>query len=198
MTHITTADGRTVSLDALERAAREATPGPVKVAGANDDSRWLLPDCFPYECWITVAGRDCAANAAHIAAFDRDVCLALIAALRQADERAREERERVNMEWWQELVLVDNVAPNPAAAKDWLMRLSAHEQAEAVREERERAVGVALAERESLLAYSRTCDDRESRQSFVECSNTANAIANAICPDIAAAFRSGYRQKSNP
>lgn len=53
-----------------------------------------------------------------------------------------------------------------------------------------RTLEIALAERDSMLAWSRTCgDDRESSRSFIECSNVANSIANAICPDIAAAIR---------
>ena len=56
--------------------------------------------------------------------------------------------------------------------------------------ERKRAVEIALNERESLLSWSRTCtDDDGSRRSFIECANTANAIANAICPILAGIIR---------
>ena len=51
---ITTEDGRTVPLDGLETAARAATPGPVKPVGTSERSCWLLPDCFPRDCWIIV------------------------------------------------------------------------------------------------------------------------------------------------
>ena len=39
-----------------------------------------------------------------------------------------------NIEWWKELALVDNVAPNPKAVKEWLMILSKHEIEQATKE----------------------------------------------------------------
>lgn len=96
---ITTSDGRTVPLDGLAAAARAATPGPVKPVGASEESCWLLPDCFPRDCWITVKGCDRIANAAHIAAFDRETCLALVAEVRRL--RECNERQRQSLAFYQ-------------------------------------------------------------------------------------------------
>ena len=52
----------------------------------------------------------------------------------------REAREARDFEWWQEIVLVDNVAPEPKAAKAWLLHLAKFEQDEAAREAREAAL----------------------------------------------------------
>lgn len=92
---ITTGDGRTIPLSELERVAQAATPGPIKVAGANEKTCWLLPDCFPRDCWITVEGCDRVANAAHIAAFDRETCLTLIAEVRRQAEKIASLREKL-------------------------------------------------------------------------------------------------------
>jgi len=56
------------------------------------------------------------------------------------------ERER-DFEWWQEIVLVDNVPPTPQDAKEWLLHLSKHEQdgarAEGYEEARKQMVALA-------------------------------------------------------
>jgi len=48
-----------------------------------------------------------------------------------------------DMEWWEALVLVDNVAPTPEAARDWLARLAQCEREEARREQREKDAEIA-------------------------------------------------------
>lgn len=60
----------------------------------------------------------------------REVDRAVAAETRLAEvERERDEAvKNRDMEWWEALVLVDNVAPTPEAAKDWLLCLSAHER----------------------------------------------------------------------
>lgn len=98
---ITTADGRTVPLSELEGVARAATPGPrrfVKRIQVKPGSRRYHcpredgeePICGTVNGTIVVktgGGLFCAADESHIATFDRDVCLALVAEVRRLRER---------------------------------------------------------------------------------------------------------------
>jgi len=80
--------------------------------------------------------------------------------------RCQAERD---MEWWEQLVLVDNVAPTPEAAKAWLLALSAHEQEGARAEQRaadlEKACMTILTER-GLSASSRLIASKSVRRAF--------------------------------
>jgi hypothetical protein len=59
------------------------------------------------------------------------------------EERLSRQRERTHtaqavkdrdMVWWEKLALVDNVAPEPDAVKDWILKLAQYEVAQAVAE----------------------------------------------------------------
>jgi hypothetical protein len=56
------------------------------------------------------------------------------------DLRAEQVRRDRDMEWWEAVVLVDNVAPEPAAAKQWLLNLAAYEREQVRRETVEEAM----------------------------------------------------------
>lgn len=87
---ITTADGRTISLAELRAKAGAATPGPVTAAGANENQCWIVPNCFPRDVWIDVSGNERIAYADHIAAFDRETCLALVDEIQRLREQVAE------------------------------------------------------------------------------------------------------------
>jgi hypothetical protein len=73
-------------LDALEKLAEAATPGPWETEVADFDARsWAI---FHRGGTFVAPDAGCEADAAYIAAMSPDVALALIARLRAAEQRA--------------------------------------------------------------------------------------------------------------
>ncbi len=89
-----------LDLDALERTAQAATPGPWVGFGYGPSDSWVRitredwPDDPVCEVGCNQSRR--VADAAHIAAFNPTTALALIAELRAARERERRVREVID------------------------------------------------------------------------------------------------------
>ncbi len=72
-----------LDLDALERTAQAATPGPWEVTPNGEVKRGVIP---PDEIWkLGATGNRIRRDAAHIAAFNPQVALALVARVREAE-----------------------------------------------------------------------------------------------------------------
>ncbi len=91
-------------LDRLERIAGAATPGPWEVS-ANVSHYGAMAVCNKQGTLASISGgyrSVVAANAYHVATFDREKCLSLIRELRELRQRERKWVEAIHpfAEWW--------------------------------------------------------------------------------------------------
>ena len=112
--------------------------------------------------------------------YDEGCALELSIWLPAHDATVRTDRD---MDWWQAIVLVDNVAPTPEAAKEWLTKLSKHEQ------EQVRVKALEEAAQESVKHVSCPDHGKNRHHDCIHCHNCGNvyrairALAAKVTPE---------------